>query len=265
MARHRHLDDHTADRLLSGTTAADDAPPGFAGVAAHLEAMASPAAPRPLDGELLAAMVAATTAPDVPRRKSMIAKLLNAKIAAAAIGAVVLSGTGVAAAAGGLPDPVQDKVASVASHVGVDLPDSASSTAKAVHAVDVQSIEPGSARGKAVSDAAHAANEKRKAAHEADKASTDDATKDDDATDDGTAKSEAGKAKAAEHKAAAEQKKADAEARRTEATDDTKTEAETEAPETEAPETEAPEVEHGQSGQHTSAPADHQGDDTTGD
>jgi hypothetical protein len=63
----------------------------------------------------------------------VLTELLTAKVAAAAA-AVAIGATGTAAAAtGNLPDPVQDRVAGVVSHVGIDLPDAASDTARRVH------------------------------------------------------------------------------------------------------------------------------------
>jgi hypothetical protein len=107
----------------------------------------------------------------------MISKLATTKVAVAAFGAVVLSASGAAAATGHLPDAAQHKVASIASHAGIDLPDSASSTATAVHKAQADT-PPGPARGKAVSDAAHAANAARKAAKANPSATTGNATSD---------------------------------------------------------------------------------------
>ena len=155
MKRLRHLDDATADRLLCGIVDPADAPPPYAEVVAVLRAAAVPGPPVDPSDPLLAAMVAAVAAgaPTPARRNRMISKVLTTKIAAAGFGALVLSAGGAAAATGTLPDVAQDKVASIASHVGVELPDTASDTAKAVHKA-LETTPPGPARGKAVSAAA---------------------------------------------------------------------------------------------------------------
>lgn len=185
-----------------GAVAPDDAPAGYAGVARMLGSAAHLDEARDPSEALVTAMAAAvSTAPvATSRRKLVISKLTTAKVAAAGVGALALMGGTAAAATGNLPDVAQDKVASIASHVGVDLPDSASDTAAAVHKAQADT-PPGPDRGKAVSDAAHEANAARKAAH--DKAK-DEGTETDDEGDDAATngKSADAKAKAAEKKAA---------------------------------------------------------------
>lgn len=56
-----------------------------------------------------------------PRRKSVIGKILTAKVAAI-VGALMLSGGAAAAATGTLPDPVQDVASDAADVVGVNIP-----------------------------------------------------------------------------------------------------------------------------------------------
>src|SRR5205807_1245445 len=110
MANRHSVDKETAERLLSGATRPDDAPPGFAGVARLIDmASTMPAAEQsPADAALVASMAEAirsqpTLQHIAPRRKTMLAKLLSAKIAAAAA-AIALSAASATAATGNLPD-----------------------------------------------------------------------------------------------------------------------------------------------------------------
>ena len=121
------LDGDSAERLASGRTAPDDAPPGYEGVASLLHSVASAAGPEPKgEAETVAAM-AAVLAPTTPtslssrRRQSMITKLVPAKVAAVAVGALL--STGAAAAAGVLPGPVESVVSGA---VGLLVPDDGS-------------------------------------------------------------------------------------------------------------------------------------------
>jgi len=122
------LDDDSASRLLQGIVHPDDAPPGYAAVASVLNSAARlPLAPVDEDAATanVTAMVevirTAGPAPQPSRRKTMLGKLLAGK-ALAAIAVVGLTATGAAAATGSLPDPAQDVVSGVVSHVGVNIP-----------------------------------------------------------------------------------------------------------------------------------------------
>ena len=122
------MGDSTADALLEGRIAPDDAPFGFERVAALVRDARSPATA----GEL--ANVAGSVAAVVPTvreaarmpdggrgRRKMLGKLISAKVVAAAAAAAL--GGGVAAAAtGSLPTPVQSTVSSGLSHIGISLP-----------------------------------------------------------------------------------------------------------------------------------------------
>ena len=125
------LDGDSAERLASGRTAPDDAPPGYEGVASLLHSLASAAGPEPKgEAETVAAMAAvlAHTTPtslSSRRRQSMITKLVPAKVAAVAVGALL--STGAAAAAGALPDPVQSAVSDALGAVGLQVPDGSNS------------------------------------------------------------------------------------------------------------------------------------------
>ena len=127
MRPHRpRLDHDSASRLLQGAVHPDDAPPGYAAVAALL---ASAAQTAPVDEQAAAVTVSAMAAvmrgtPPAPiplRRRPMIGKLLAGK-ALAAMATVAVTATGAAAATGSLPTPVQGAVAGAVSHVGIDLP-----------------------------------------------------------------------------------------------------------------------------------------------
>jgi hypothetical protein len=125
--RRFRLDDHTCDRLLDGNVAPEDAPPGFERLAHLVQAATGPAAPGDLahEGPIVAAMTAAvraTPAPALdPGKKSMLTKLLSAKVAAIAA-TMVIGATAAAAATNSLPDPAQSAVSNAASHVGLSVP-----------------------------------------------------------------------------------------------------------------------------------------------
>jgi hypothetical protein len=144
MERSPDLDPSSAERLLSGL-AEDDAPPGFAPVAALLRAAAEPEAACDAGAEAatVAAMVAVLEPAPAPirtldhatRRRPMFPTFLHTKLAAAALaGGLALTGGAAAAATGALPDPVQDLVADAAAKAGLDLPagDKASERAERV-------------------------------------------------------------------------------------------------------------------------------------
>ena len=119
------IDDSTAERLLSGRLSPDDAPPGYAGLAGMVQAATGPTIPAELASELrvVAAGVAAVrSAHTTPRRKSMLTKLLSAKVAAIAVTAVLATAGAAAAATGTLPAPAQTTVSNTAAHVGISVP-----------------------------------------------------------------------------------------------------------------------------------------------
>lgn len=130
------LDHATADRLLSGQVAPDDAPPGFAGVALLVRTLAAP----PTSGELvretdaiaLASAIlrsrANSFAPPPPSRTVLNGHLVRPRFFRTKIAALVvvgaLIGTSGLAVAGVLPDPAQDVAATVLSTVGIRVPTS---------------------------------------------------------------------------------------------------------------------------------------------
>lgn len=157
----RGPDDETADRLLSG-----EALPGFEVVAAFVADARRVATPTPTPTVTLARVlseglrpvhVTEDITPTAPTRKKprMLVETVLAKLAAAglvaktglAAGAITLSATA-AGATGHLP-VVQDEVADAVATMGVDLPGGKAAAARAA----IDGSEPGSGRGRAVSDA----------------------------------------------------------------------------------------------------------------
>jgi hypothetical protein len=121
------LDDLTADRLLSGRVAPQDAPPGYGPIAAAVQAVAG-STPAPDAGHEAATVAAVVEAlrsnrpsHQPVRRRSMLAQLLTAKVAAIAA-VTVLGATAAAAATNTLPDPAQTVVSDAVSHVGLSIP-----------------------------------------------------------------------------------------------------------------------------------------------
>jgi hypothetical protein len=117
------LDPDTAERLLAGRLDPDDAPPGYAPVAALLARAASdqPATKeRAGRAAALAAFAAVRTQsphPSIPQRWSVLTKLFTLKVVAATVIGVLAAG-GVAAATGNLPTSAQRVVD---SHRGMGL------------------------------------------------------------------------------------------------------------------------------------------------
>ena len=120
------LDAGTAERLLAGTVAPADAPPGYGPAAAVLAAArAGVPAPAPNLAELARVAGESASQPGSPlqtRRSPVLVKLLTVKAAAAA-GVIILGATGAAAATGSLPGAAQGVAHSALSKVGVEVPD----------------------------------------------------------------------------------------------------------------------------------------------
>jgi hypothetical protein len=140
--RHRHLtlDESTAERLVSGELAPDDAPPAYAPVARLLEDATAPAQAHEMDGEAAAvAMFISERSPagerlDRGRRRRAVR--FSARSAAVAVaGALVLTGGVAAAATGRLPDAVQGAAHDTLRHIGVSIP---GTTAQSNHGQDVK-------------------------------------------------------------------------------------------------------------------------------
>lgn len=122
------LDPETARRLVDGSVAPDDAPPGYAGVAELLATARNaasapvPAREEPTVAAMQAIVLEHLDSPTVDsRRKNVRTKVLAAKTTAAAT--VVLLGAGTAAAAtGSLPGAAQGTASDMLSKVGISVP-----------------------------------------------------------------------------------------------------------------------------------------------
>jgi hypothetical protein len=121
------LDATTADRLLSGELAPEDAPPGYAGVAQLLDAAGAGlgAQGSVREGANLVAMQAAAVgrlawAP-AAQEKRVISKVLPIRTAVVAA-AVLLGGGTAAAATGSLPAGVQNAASTVLAKIGISVP-----------------------------------------------------------------------------------------------------------------------------------------------
>lgn len=162
------LDRWTADRLLDGSVAPDDAPPGFGEVARLLRAVAAPPSPRELASaagcmaaarSVLAVLSAATPGGSgVPAPRTRSRALRRARVAAlVTVGALI--GTSGLAAAGVLPDPVQSVVSRVLDTVGIRVPkpsavDRPASTGKEISEIATTTDTKGVDKGAEVSDTA---------------------------------------------------------------------------------------------------------------
>jgi hypothetical protein len=118
------IDPDTADRLLAGSIAPQDAPPGYEGVAALLATTADGSLPGELsrEAETIAAVAAVVRSSQTqlkkpPRRSTMPrVKLASALVAAALVGTTGL------AFAGSLPGAAQDVASEMLAKVGVTVP-----------------------------------------------------------------------------------------------------------------------------------------------
>ena len=122
------LDIDTADRLLAGTVAPEDAPPGYANVARLLESAAAEPTADQLSRETeVVAMVARAVRSSSsihtasPRRLFMPFALSRPRISAAFV-AVTLACTAGLASAGSLPGAAQDIASSMLAKVGISVP-----------------------------------------------------------------------------------------------------------------------------------------------
>jgi hypothetical protein len=126
------LDDATADRLVSGHVHPEDAPPGYARLAAVIREAKAPAVPVVLARHestiaAMSATIRGNAGIEVPngairRRKSMLARVLTLKAVGITIPALALSAGMAAAATGSLPNPAQSAVSGALSHVGISVP-----------------------------------------------------------------------------------------------------------------------------------------------
>ena len=120
------LDRDTADRLLSGSVVADDAPPGYAGVA---ELLRTCARPLPLDAAHERTTIAAMSErirarrPASPSARGRVAvrRPSRLKLVTVAVGAMLVGTSGLAFA-GELPAPAQRFAHTMFGSIGVDIP-----------------------------------------------------------------------------------------------------------------------------------------------
>jgi hypothetical protein len=118
------LDTDTADRLLAGSVAPEDAPPGYGGVATLLAAVADSPAGGDFSREsetvgLIAAVVRSSQPKTTkPRRRSIVPRLRLAT----AFATVALAVTTGLAFAGSLPGAAQDVASTMLDQVGVSVP-----------------------------------------------------------------------------------------------------------------------------------------------
>src|SRR4051812_9502660 len=127
------LDVAAVERLLAGDVAPDDAPPGWSDVAVLLRAAADVEPGEGPSDDLLQALVGAAAAGSSWSRAAGgswsradgAGTVARRRIGAgmAAVGMFLVAGTGVAAASGHLPGPVQAVVHDVVGAVGIDVPD----------------------------------------------------------------------------------------------------------------------------------------------
>jgi hypothetical protein len=122
------LDTDTADRLLAGSVAPEDAPPGYGRVVLLLEAAAAEDSSEELarEPETVAAMEAAIRShvhQDVasPRRSFMPFALSRSRLAAALVAAAFAATVGMASA-GSLPGAAQDVASEALAKVSITVP-----------------------------------------------------------------------------------------------------------------------------------------------
>ena len=139
------LDRGTADRLLSGSVAPDDAPPGYAGVAGLLRSCARPL---PLDDArerttILAMTQRIRSRPAEPSASGRAAagRSLRLKLVGVGVGAMLVGTSGLAFA-GGLPAPAQRIAHTVFASIGVDIPTPEAPTSPEGSRPDVSSVDP---------------------------------------------------------------------------------------------------------------------------
>jgi hypothetical protein len=130
------LDMETADRLLAGTVAPEDAPPGYAEVTRLLQAAWTEPTPDEIPGELvIVARMAdvvrssSSTASFSPHERRKPIRLIRPRIAAALVAAALACSAGLASA-GALPDAIQEVVSATLAKVGISVPGSNESAPK---------------------------------------------------------------------------------------------------------------------------------------
>lgn len=122
------IDLDTADRLLAGTVAPEDAPPGYANVARLLESAAAAPTPGELsrETEVVATVAAAVRSSSSiesgsPRRFFMPFALSRSRMTAAFVALTLACSAGLASA-GSLPGAAQDIASAMLAKVGISVP-----------------------------------------------------------------------------------------------------------------------------------------------
>jgi hypothetical protein len=119
------LDMDTADRLLAGTVAPEDAPPGYAEVTRLLEAVSAEPATQDLANEAelvrrVATVVRSSSRIHSPRRSFMPFALSRPRITAALVAAALACTIGLASASA-LPGAAQDIASAMLAKVGISV------------------------------------------------------------------------------------------------------------------------------------------------
>ena len=120
------LDRGTADRLLSGTMAPDDAPPGYAGVAGLIRSFSRLPLPDLTREKVTIVAMAERIRSRLPASPPAIGRVAarrpaRLKLLSIAVGAMVVGTSGLAFA-GELPAPAQRVAHKVFASVGLDIP-----------------------------------------------------------------------------------------------------------------------------------------------
>ena len=121
------LDTDTADRLLAGSVAPEDAPPGYGRVVRLLEVASAETSSEELarEPETVAALAAALRTPvhkvASPRRPSMPFALSRPRLTAVVVAAAFSASVGMASA-GSLPGAAQDVASEMLAKVGITVP-----------------------------------------------------------------------------------------------------------------------------------------------
>jgi hypothetical protein len=139
------LDLNTADRLLAGAIAPEDAPPGYAGVARLLEAASSEPKAEELTGEeeivaIVASVIRSSSQVSSPSgRRPFLPALSRPRVAAALVAVGLVCSVGLASA-GALPGIAQDIASAALTKLGISVP---SSTDDAAMALRKRPVSPG--------------------------------------------------------------------------------------------------------------------------
>jgi hypothetical protein len=153
------LDMETADRLLAGAVAPEDAPPGYAEVARLLEAVSAEPASHELarEAEVVAKMASAvrsSSSTDSPRRSFMPFALSRPRITATLVAAALACTIGLASASA-LPGAAQDVASEMLAKVGISVSGPNDNAGTHPHVRGTSTVAPSDAgKGSDISDLA---------------------------------------------------------------------------------------------------------------